>query len=212
MAQKTNPKVTRIKKMEDWDSRGFYEKNYATLLEEDFKIRSYILEKYKRAGIEKVVIERFPALINVIIHTARPGLIIGRRGEGIELLVKELKEKVLLDKKGLKVDVKEVKNFWTSAPLVAQWMAEQIEKRVPYRRVLKGALARILSQKGVEGARVQVAGRLDGVTIARTEWLQKGKLPRQTLRADIDYAEARAFCTYGTVGIKVWIYKGEKFE
>jgi len=105
-----------------------------------------------------------------------------------------------------------VKNPWASATLVAKWMASQIEKRVPYRRVLKTALARIMSQKGVEGARVQVAGKLDGVEIARTEWLQQGKLPRQTLRANIDYAQATAFCTYGTVGIKVWIYKGEKFD
>lgn len=104
-----------------------------------------------------------------------------------------------------------MKNPWTSAPLVGQWIAGQIEKRMPYRRVLKQSLEKILSQREVEGARVEVAGRLNGVEISRREWLKKGRLPRQTLRADIDYAKERAFCTYGIIGIKVWIYKGEKF-
>ena len=111
----------------------------------------------------------------------------------------------------LKLEIREIKNVWSSAPLVSQWMAQQIEKRVPYRRVLKQALAKIMTQKEVQGARVEVAGRLDGQEIARTEWLRQGKLPRQTLRADIDFSQDRAYCTYGVVGIKVWIYKGEKF-
>jgi len=140
-------------------------------------------------------------------------MIIGRGGEGVERLAKAIHQKILKGKKvELKVEIKEVKNPWLSAALVAQWMAQEIEKRVPYRRVLKTALAKIMSQKEAKGARVQVSGRLDGVEIARTEWLKEGKLPRQTLRADIDYAEDRAYCTYGVVGIKVWIYKGEKFE
>jgi small subunit ribosomal protein S3 len=212
MAQKTNPKVLRIKGIEDWNSRGFYEKNFADLLEEDFKIREFLNKKIGKAGVERIVIERFPGEINVIIFTARPGLIIGRKGEGIEKLVQELKKEVVGEKKGLKMEIREVKNPWTSAPLVAQWMAEQIEKRVPYRRVLKGALARIMTQKEVQGARVQVSGRLDGVEIARREWLKAGRLPRQTQRAEIDYGEARAYCRYGVIGVKVWIYKGEKFE
>jgi small subunit ribosomal protein S3 len=210
MAQKTNPKILRISKMEDWDSRGFYEKNFAKFLEEDYKIREYIFGKFGKAGIERVTIDRFPGQINITIHTARPGVIIGRKGEGVEKLVQEIKKKIVGENIGVKIDIKEVKNFWLSAPLVAQWMAEQIEKRVPYRRVLKAALARILAQKEAKGARVYVAGRLDGVEIARKEWLQKGQMPRQTLRSDIDYAEARAYCTYGVIGIKVWIYKGEK--
>jgi small subunit ribosomal protein S3 len=148
----------------------------------------------------------------LIINTSRPGLIIGRGGEGIEKIKKDIEEKILKRKGELRIEVREVRNPWASATLVAKWMAGQIEKRVPYRRVLKTALARIMAQKGVEGARVQVAGRLDGVEIARTEWLQQGKLPRQTLRANIDYAQATAFCTYGVVGVKVWIYKGEKFD
>jgi small subunit ribosomal protein S3 len=212
MAQKTNPKVLRIKSMEDWESRGFYERDFSSYLKEDFEIRKFLKEKIGKAGIEKIVIERFPELINVIIFSSRPGLIIGRKGEEVEKLVQELKNKVLKKNKGLKIEIEEVKNPWTSAALVAQWMAEQIEKRTPYRRVLKSALSKIMSQKEVQGARVQVSGRLDGVEIARKEWLKAGKLPRQTQRAQIDFAEDRAYCKYGVIGIKVWIYKGEKFE
>ncbi len=212
MAKKTHPKVLRIRGMENWNSRGFYEKNFSAFLEEDFKIREFLKKKVGKIGIEKIEIERFPDQINIFISTARPGLIIGRGGEGVEKLVQEVKEKILKGKEGLKIEIKEVKKPWCSAQLVSQWMADQIEKRVPYRRVLKGALAKIMSQKEVQGARVQVAGRLDGIEIARTEWLKQGRLPRQTLRADIDYAENRAFCTYGTIGIKVWIYRGEKFD
>lgn len=212
MAFKAHPKALRIRKIEDWNSRGFYEKNFSSRLEEDFKIRKFLEEKIADLGLERIEIERSPGKINLIINTARPGLIIGRRGEGVEKLKEEIEKKVLKDKVELRIEIREVKNPWTSATLVAKWMASQVEKRVPYRRVLKQALAKIISQKGVEGARVQLAGRLDGVEIARTEWLKQGKLPRQTLRANIDYAQATAYCTYGVVGVKVWIYKGEKFD
>jgi small subunit ribosomal protein S3 len=211
MTFKAHPKGLRLGRMEDWNSRGFYEKDFAKKLEEDFKIRKYLEENFKE-GLERIEIERSPGRINLIINTSRPGLIIGRGGEGVEKIKKDIEEKILKRKGELRIEVREVKNPWASATLVAKWMAGQIEKRVPYRRVLKTALARIMAQKGVEGARVQVAGRLDGVEIARTEWLQQGRLPRQTLRSNIDYAQATAFCTYGTVGVKVWIYKGEKFD
>ena len=212
MAHKVHPKAFRIKGIENWNSRGFYEKKFSKLLEEDFKIRKFLQDKIGKLGMGRVEIERSPGKINIVISTARPGLIIGRGGQGIESLKKELEEKVLKGKSELKIEIKEIKNPWSNAALVAQWMASQIEKRVPYRRVLKRALSRIMSQKGVEGAKVQVGGRLDGIEIARKEWLKSGRLPRQTIRADIDYAEDRAYCTYGVVGIKVWIYKGEKFE
>lgn len=211
MAHHVHPKGFRLRKMEDWSSRGFYQKKQAKFLEEDFKIRSFLEERLKRAGVEKIEIERFLAQIKIIIFTSRPGLVIGRRGEEVERLRNEL-EKMLIEKKDLSLEIRPVKDPWLSASLVAQWMAQQIEKRMPYRRVLKGALRKIMTHKEVEGARVEISGRLDGVKIARTEWLKTGKLPRQTLRADIDYAEARAYCTYGVVGIKVWIYKGEKLE
>jgi small subunit ribosomal protein S3 len=213
MAKKTHPKILRIGLTENWLSKGFYEKNRKEWIEEDFRIRQFLEEKLKKAYIEKIEIERLPQKIQVNIYTMRPGMIIGRKGEGVEQLVKEMYQKVLKRKNvELKIEIKEVKNPWLSAPLVAYWMAQEIEKRVPYRRVLKTALSKIMSQKEVKGARVQVKGRLDGVEIARTEWLQEGQLPRQKMRAEIDFAEERAFCTYGVVGVKVWIYKGEKFD
>ncbi len=212
MAFKAHPKGLRLGRMESWDSRGFYEKNFASWLEEDFKIREFLKEKFDPLALERIEIERSPGKINLIINTPRPGLIIGRGGQDVEKLKEEIENKILKRKGELRIEVREVKNPWLSATLVAKWMAQQIEKRVPYRRVLKQALARVSSQKGVQGVRVQLQGRLDGVEIARKEWLQWGRLPRQTLRSDIDYGEATAFCTYGTVGAKVWIYKGEKFE
>ena len=211
MSHRVHPKAFRIRGIEDWDSRGFYEKDFALTLKEDLKIREFLQKKIGKLGVTKIEIERFPAKINIIIWTSRPGLVIGRGGGGIEELKKELEEKILKRKGECKIEIREVKSPWSSAVLVSQWMADQIEKRVRYRRVLKGALAKIMFQKGIEGARVQVSGRLNGVEIARREWLKKGRLPRQTIRADIDYAQNRAYCTYGVVGIKVWIYKGEKF-
>lgn len=221
MAHKVHPKSFRIKEIGDWDSRGFYEKNFASVLEEDFKIREFLQKKIGKLGVEKIEIERFPTKTNIIISTARPGLIIGRGGEGVERLKKDLEGKILKRKptsqktkvgaSDLKIEIREIKNPWSSAALVGQWIVSQIEKRVRYRRVLKQALEKIMSQKGIEGARVEVAGRLDGIEIARREKLKKGRLPRQTLRANIDYAKDRAYCTYGVVGIKVWIYKGERF-
>jgi len=211
MGHRVHPKIFRIKDLANWDSRWLSKKEFPKYLEEDFKIREFLEKKLGKLGIERIEIERSPGKINVIISSTRPGLIIGRGGGGVEELKKELENKTIKEKKDLKIEIREVKDLWASAPLVAQWVAQQIEKRVRYRRVLKQSLAKITATKGVQGARVEVAGRLDGVEIARTEWLKKGRLPRQTLRADIDYGQARAFCTYGVVGVKVWIYKGEKF-
>ncbi|MDI6591660.1 MAG: 30S ribosomal protein S3 [Patescibacteria group bacterium] len=214
MAHKVHPKIFRLRELADWNSRWLDKKKFPQYLEEDFKIREFLEKKIGKIGIEKIEIERFPGKLNIIISSARPGLIIGRGGGGIEELRKELDQKFPSppeEKRELKIEIREIKNPWMSAALSSQWMAQQIEKRIPYRRVLKQALDKITSQKGVEGCRVEVAGRLAGVEIARTEWLKKGKLPKQTLRADIDFAQARAYCTYGVVGVKVWIYKGEKF-
>ena len=215
MAHKVHPKAFRIKETADWNSRGFYQKRLPQYLEEDFKIREFLKKKIGKLGVEKIEIERSPGKINVIISSARPGLIIGRGGGGIEDLKKELDATLpppsKEEKQELKMEIREIRAPWASAQLASQWMAQQIEKRVPFRRVLKQALDKIMAQKGVEGARVEVAGRLGGVEIARREWLKRGRLPRQTLRAQIDYAQERAYCTYGVIGIKVWIYKGEKF-
>ncbi len=212
--KKVHPKSFRIREITDWETRGFYKKDFKKLLEEDFKIREFLKKKIGKLGVEKIEIERTLGKVRVIISSARPGLIIGRGGGGVEVLKKELESTLpppKKEKREIKIEIREVKDLWASASLVAQWIAQQIEKRVPYRRVLKQALDKIMSVKGVEGARVEVAGRLDGIEIARTEWLKRGRLPRQTLRADIDYAQDRAYCTYGVVGVKVWIYKGEKF-
>lgn len=212
MGHKVHPKAYRIRRIEDWDTRGFYKKP-AEFLEQDFKIRKYINKKLGKVGIEKIEIERFPSKINIIISSARPGLIIGRGGEGVEQLKKELENKVIkTEKTSIRIEIREIKNPWASADLSAQWVVQQIEKRVRYRRVLKQALSKITANKEIKGARIEVSGRLNGVEIARREWLGQGQLPRQTIRADIDYAKAEAFCSYGVIGIKVWIYKGEKFE
>ena len=221
MTHKVHPKVFRIKEITDWDSRGFYQKNFPANLEEDFKIREFLGKKLGKIGVAKIEIERFPEKINIVISSARPGMIIGRGGGGVEELKREL-EAILkfttpalgvgTRKRELKLEIREVKNPWASASLAGQFIAQQIEKRIHHRRVLKQALDKIMAVKGVEGVRVEVAGRLNGVEIARTNWLKRGKLPRQTIRADIDYAKSRAYCTYGVIGIKVWIYKGEKFK
>jgi len=214
MGHRVHPKAYRIRRIIDWDSRGFYRKP-AELLEEDFRIREFLKERLNRVGIEKIEIERFPNKLNIIISSARPGLIIGRGGEGIEKLRKEIQQKILkvtTSKEELRIEVREIRDPWTSGSLSAQLVAQQIEKRVAYRRVLKRGLSKITSHKEIQGARIQLSGRLNGAEIARREWLGSGKLPRQTIRADIDYAKAEAHCNYGVIGVKVWIYKGEKFE
>lgn len=192
-------------------------KNFPQYLEEDFKIREFLKKKLKEGWVENVEIERLLDKINIIINTARPGLVIGRGGTGAEELKKEIERKILNRKKEanfkqeIRIEIREIKNPWLSASLVAQWIAQQIEKRLPFRKTLKQALDKVTVHKEAKGARVEVAGRLDGRIIAATEWLQRGQLPRQTLRAEIDFAKAEAHCNYGTVGVKVWIYKGEKF-
>ncbi|PIP22666.1 MAG: 30S ribosomal protein S3 [Candidatus Nealsonbacteria bacterium CG23_combo_of_CG06-09_8_20_14_all_39_17] len=218
MSHKVNPKTFRIKGIEDWDSRGFYGDNFPQYLEEDFKIREFLEKKIGTLGVENIETERSSGKITIIVSSARPGLIIGRGGEGIEKLKNEITEmlfsskKTKANKKTLKLEIKEVKEPWASASLSAQWVVQQIEKRFPFRKVLKRAIDKIMMVKEVQGVRIDVSGRLGGAEIARREWLKKGRLPRQTIRANIDYALKEARCTYGTIGVKVWIYKGEKFE
>lgn len=209
MAKKTHPKGFRLRGMEDWHSRGFYGKKAKKKLQEDFKIRNVLKERIDETNLERIEIERFPSSTKIIILTSRPGLVIGRRGTRVTSL-KNYLEKEVPGLEGLKIEVKPVKKMWTSAKLTAEWMAGQIEKRVAYRRVLKQALGNIMRNKEVEGAKVQVSGRLNGTEMARTEWMKEGELKRQSLRSDLDYAFIEAHCSYGVIGIKVWIYKGEK--
>jgi len=211
MSHKVHPKIYRAKGTDDWQSKGFYHKNYPLYLEEDYHIRQMVEKKLDKMAVEQVEIRRFPEKITIVISSARPGLIIGRGGEGAEKIKKDIK-KMLNSTKEINVEIKEVRNPWVSAALSAQWIQQQLERRVPYKRVLKQILDKIIANKEVKGARIEVAGRLDGVEIARREWVKKGQLPRQTIRADIDYAQKMARCSFGAIGIKVWIYKGEKFE
>lgn len=219
MSQKTHPKIIRIRETKDWLSRGFYVKKYPNYLEEDFAVRVFLDKKLKQSSIQIVEIERTASVMKIIIKTARPALVIGRGGKGVEDLKKAIEKKIFLlrKKQGLpnpdiKIEVFEVKNPWLSAELVSQWVAGQLEKMVPFRRVLKMALRKMIEHKEIQGAKINMAGRLNGAEIARTEWLHEGKLPRQTIRAVIEYGFAEAHCTYGKIGVKVLMYKGDKFN
>jgi len=214
MGQKVNPVAFRLGMTQNWRSRWMTKTKFQEFLKEDYLIRSFLAKKLAKSGVDKIEIERTANSISVIINSARPGLIIGRGGSGIEDLRRELKQylfrktKTIL-KTELRLSVEEVKGAESRAAVIAQSMVEQIEKRIPFRRVMKQSLDRIMQNKDVQGAKVMAGGRLDGNEIARHEKLYKGKIPLQTLRANIDYAQATAFTTYGTVGIKVWVYKKE---
>jgi small subunit ribosomal protein S3 len=217
MSHKVHPKSFRIKGIEDWNIRGFYGKKLTKNFEQDFLIREFLIKKLADSSVANVEIERSINKMNIIISTARPGLIIGRGGEGIDKLKALIQKKIFSQKSGkakkeIRIEIREIRNPWLSASLVGQMMAQQIEKRMPFRRVLKMTVQKVIANKEIKGVRVEVSGRLNGVEIAREEWLRQGRLPRNTIRADIDYAETRAYCTYGVIGIKVWIYKGDKFE
>lgn len=212
MGHKVHPKIFRIKDVHDWPSRWFDIKNFPATLENDMLIREYLEKKLKEAGIQGVEIERFSGKIRVIINTARPGVIIGRAGKGAEDLKNELQKKFAQNKQEIKLEIREVKNPWINALFIAQYIAQQIERRAKFRSVMKQAIKKATLNKEIKGIKIDVSGRLNGATIARREWLSKGRLPRQTLRADIDYGFTEANCTYGTIGVKVWLYKGDKFE
>ncbi len=219
MGQKINPLSYRLGVTKNWPVRWF-SKNYAKFLEEDEAVRRVITDKIGQAGIAAVEIERTGGNIKIWIKAARPGFIIGRGGKGIEELNKAI-EAAVRKLKGVKkltgnlsVNVEELKRSEISAQYVAQQIAWDLEKRMPYRRTMKKYLEGVKQNKEVKGAKVLLSGRLDGNEIARREWLaaQGGSLPLHTLRANIDYGHAVAYTTYGTVGVKVWIYKGEIFQ
>ncbi len=211
MGQKISPTSLRIAVTKDWRSKWFNLRDYPTFLKEDLAIREMLHKKLKNMSVDRVIIERSPDVLTISIFTARPGLIIGRAGTGVEELKKTI-GRMVKRKTAIRLDIQEVKSPESSAAIMAESMVEQIEKRVQYRRILKQTLAKIMANRNVKGAKVTLSGRLDGNEIARIEHLEEGSLPLQTLRADIDYARATAFTTYGTVGIKVWIYKGLKYE
>lgn len=214
MGNKVNPTGIRLGITTNWLSRWFGgKKTYRQQLRKDIEIRELIVSKWKAAAIASVQIERSGNAMRLIIHTARPGVLIGRGGTGIEDLTRVIKKKFFAGKKvDLKVDVQEVKNPETNAMLVAIQVAEQLEKRLPFRRVLKTMLDQVEANKTVQGVKIEICGRLGGAEMSRREWLSRGKIPLHTLRADIDFALAEAQTTYGVIGVKTWIYKGEKFE
>jgi len=214
MGHKVNPVGLRLGVINTWRSKWFNnKKEYRANFRQDIEIRDRILKKWKTAAIADVEIERSSAMIKIIVRTARPGVLIGRGGSGIEDMQKYIKNEFFRNKKTtLKVEVQEVKNYEESSALVAQNIAEQLEKRIPFRRALKSMLDNVSKNSAVKGIKIVVSGRLNGAEMSRTEWVAKGTLPLHTLRADIDFALATAYTTYGTLGVKVWIYKGEVFK
>jgi len=215
MGKKVNPLGFRLGVLNTWKSRWYANKqNYQTLLLEDIALRQYLMDKLKPAGVISVEIERSINIIKIIIFVNRPGVVIGKGGSGLEILNKEIKKRLNIrdnDPKAMKVDVKveEVKNANIQAQLVAQRISDQLIARYPHRRAIAQALEKAM-EAGAQGIKIQIAGRIGGAEIARTEKYFKGKVPTQTLRADIDYVQVPCLTRSGYVGIKVWIYKGEK--
>lgn len=205
MGQKTSPIGFRLGITRTWDSRWFAKKDYAKLLHEDIFIRNYLKKKLYTAGIAKIEIERAANKVKVNIYSARPGLIIGKKGSGVDQLRAEVQN---LTKNELLLNVLEVRKPEIDATLVAESIATQLEKRVAFRRAMKKAMATAIKM-GVRGIKVRVSGRLGGAEIARTEGYSEGSIPLHTLRADIDYGVATASTTYGQIGVKTWIYKGD---
>ena len=209
MGQKVNPIGLRLGINRTWDSRWYAgKKEYGKLLQEDIKIRDYLSDKLKAAGVSRVIIERPHKKCRVTIHTARPGVIIGKKGADIETLRKKL---AAFTKSELHLNIVEVRKPELDAQLVAESITQQLERRVSFRRAMKRAVQNAM-RMGALGIRVNVGGRLGGAEIARTEWYREGRVPLHTLRADIDYAVHEAKTAYGIIGVKVWIFKGEILE
>ena len=205
MGQKVNPHGLRVGVIKDWDSRWYAEEDFADNLVEDYKIREFLKKKLYNSGVAKIEIERSSDRVKIFIHTAKPGVVIGKGGAEIEKLKKEISK---LTTKKVLVDIKEVKKPDNDAQLVAENIALQLEKRISFRRAMKQAMGRA-TKAGAKGIKASVSGRLGGADMARTETYSEGTIPLQTLRANIDYGFAEADTTYGKIGVKTWIYHGE---
>lgn len=205
MGQKVHPKGFRIGIIRDWDSNWYADRDYADLLHEDVKIRKMIKERFYTAGISKVEIQRTGNRVRVTIHTAKPGIVIGRGGMEVEKLKQDL---IKLTEKNININIQEIRKPELDAQIVAENVAQQLEKRISFRRAMKQSVSRTMRVGGI-GMKIAISGRLGGAEIARTEWYAEGKVPLHTLRADIDYGFAEANTTYGKIGIKVWINRGE---
>lgn len=215
MGHSVHPIVFRLKNTEDWKSQWFDSKNFKKNLEQDYRIREFVKKNLKQAAVNETIIKRSANSVHIIIQTARPGIIIGRGGTGIQDLKKSLISKIFKGKiKGIdiKIDVEEIRKPEIYANLVAQGVAEQLERRMSFRRVIKQTIEKVMQNPEAKGVKIKLAGRLNGSEMAREEWLMKGKMPLQTLRADIDFAHVPANTAFGAIGVKVWIYRGEKFK
>jgi len=210
MGHKVHPKIHRTQVIYTWDSRWFSQNNYALFAKQDLAIRQYLMKKFKDANIDSISVERSPKNMTVTILAAKPGFIIGRSGQGLDSVRKHIETKILQMGLKVKLQVKELRSPALSAMVVAQTIAAETERRVPFRRLMKQTLERVMKAGG-KGVKVKMSGRLNGVEIARTESLATGKVPLITLRSDVDYASVTARTLYGAVGIKVWIYHGEVF-
>jgi small subunit ribosomal protein S3 len=205
MGRKVHPIGFRLNINKPWLGRWYAEgQEYTQQLQQDFAIRGLIQNEAAKAGVSSIEIERFPGKVKVVVHTAKPGILIGRKGESVKKMRQGLET---LTGKKIDLEIKEIKNPDTDAYLVAQNIAGQMERRVSYRRAMKRALQQAIRQ-GAKGIKVEVAGRLSGAEMARSVWLREGRVPLQTLRADIDFARSEALTTYGRIGVKVWVYKG----
>lgn len=206
MGQKVNPVGLRIGVIRDWESKWYADKDFGTLLIEDVKIREFLKKKLKEAAVSKIEIERAANRVNVTIHTAKPGIVIGKGGSEVEVLRGQLTK--ISNGKKVHINISEIKNPEMDAILVAESIAQQLERRVSFRRAMKQAMQRT-QRAGAKGIKTSVSGRLGGAEIARQEGYSEGTVPLHTLRADIDYGTAEAHTTYGRIGVKVWIYRGE---
>ncbi|MCF6276811.1 MAG: 30S ribosomal protein S3 [Candidatus Magasanikbacteria bacterium] len=211
MGHKVHPKIHRIPFIYNWESRWFSNKNYAQNLEQDIRIREHINKKLKSSHIDSILVERTPKNLTVTILAAKPGFIIGRGGKGIDELRKEIERKFLKMSLKVRLNVKELRSPALSAKVTATTIAEQIEKRFAFRRVMKQTIEKVM-QAGAQGIKISLSGRLNGVEIARNEKLFAGKVPLITLRSDVDYALVEADTIYGKIGVKVWLYHGEIFS
>lgn len=220
MAQKVNPTSLRLGITIPWSSRWFFKRSLRYFLEEDHCIRKVVRKRVLAAGIAAIHVERTRNVVKIIVRASRPGLIIGRGGKGIDDLRLDLlksitalrKKNKVSDQFSVSVNIEELKRNDISAPVVAQQIAFDIEKRKPFRMIMRRAIEEAMQNRDIRGAKIKLSGRLNGAEIARQETLSRGQMPLQTLRGDIDYGEATAFNSYGTIGIKVWFYKGEIFE
>lgn len=224
MTHRVHPYVFRLGETTTWKSRWFNHHKFKSYLREDTLLREWLFKRLRGARVSNIEMERSPNTLTIIIKTSRPGILIGRGGEGVEKLKKDIDKmsrfierrfngaRVFAEKRELKLSVEETRSPETDASIVAEQIKEDIEKRARFRRVLKQTVDKVMAHKDVKGVKVMLAGRLDGAEMSRTEWLKKGRVPLQTLRADVDYALAEAHTTYGVIGIKVWIYKGDVFD